>query len=296
MPLIRKSVTLLFAFIIVSLYAANASAAAGFDVEKTYESVYIVCSGSSLGSGFAIDKDLVVTNAHVINDRADITIKSYHNDAFRCKIAAVDYTKDVAVLIVENAAFTPVQIGSISDCEIGDDVYAIGAPKTLAYTLTKGVISAKERVFDGQAFIQIDVAINEGNSGGPLLTSNGEVIGINTMTLRDASGISMAIPVEVAIELARRIRNSDDEPYDVGTPDSDLYVEPNDVEEDGDAMSDTIVELERSSALKKVLIAVLAAMVMIAAMVIWLVYKKNRAQVVQCETSDRTNFDIDIMG
>ncbi len=77
----------------------------------------------------------------------------------------------------------------------GDDIYAIGAPKGMAYTLTKGSVSAKERMIGKDPCIQIDAPINQGNSGDPLLNDAGEVLGMNTMKMSDSEGIGLAIPI-----------------------------------------------------------------------------------------------------
>ena len=79
--------------------------------------------------------------------------------------------------------------------QVGSDVYAIGAPESLAYTLTRGVLSAKDRKVGGRAYLQFDAAINSGNSGGPLLNDAGQVIGVITLKIDNAEGIGMAIPM-----------------------------------------------------------------------------------------------------
>lgn len=95
-------------------------------------------------------------------------------------VVAMDTTIDIAVLATNETTFTPLQTAGLSELNLGDDVYAIGAPNSLSYTLTKGVISSKERKVGSQSFIQTDAAINTGNSGGPLLNDAGKVIGVNS--------------------------------------------------------------------------------------------------------------------
>ena len=87
----------------------------------------------------------------------------------------------------------------------GDDIYAIGAPKGMAYTLTKGGVSAKERMIGNKSYIQIDAAINEGNSGGPLLNDAGQVLGMNTLKMSDSEGIGLAIPVNRICEYLKSL-------------------------------------------------------------------------------------------
>ena len=92
---------------------------------------------------------------------------------------------------------TPIPVADSSATEIGDDVYAIGAPNSMAYTLTKGIVSSKERMIGTDVYIQIDAPLSEGNSGGPLLNGNGEVIGINSRKISNSEGIGLAIPMTV---------------------------------------------------------------------------------------------------
>ena len=100
---------------------------------------------------------------------------------------------------VENAEFKPLEVGDCEKIKVGDEIYAIGAPRSLDYTLTKGVISNKSRSIGFNKYIQIDAAINSGNSGGPLLNNKGQVIGVNSMKISDAEGIALAIPITSVI-------------------------------------------------------------------------------------------------
>lgn len=177
--------------------------AMGFDAETVYHSVVIVASAypngqdASFGSGFAIGKDIIITNAHVIASKDNTEIGTYGQEMSDVDVIAMDTELDIAVLQVSGMQFTPLKMADLSSLRIGEDVYAIGAPKGLDYTLTKGVISAKQRVIAGQTYIQTDVAINPGNSGGPLLNDAGEVVGVNALKVSDAEGLCLAIPINV---------------------------------------------------------------------------------------------------
>jgi serine protease Do len=107
-------------------------------------------------------------------------------------VTKIDKNVDLALIQVDET-LTPLELVSEDNISIGKEVYAIGAPENIPYTMTKGIISAKNRKVKNHEYIQIDASINSGNSGGPLVDEKGEVIGINTMKMVDAEGIGFAI-------------------------------------------------------------------------------------------------------
>ena len=189
--------TVLFLCLLASFFCAWAI---GFDAEKVYESVFVIYTDEAIGSGFAAGPNTVITNAHVIEGARTITVDTYDGNSYPAYICAADYNLDVALLVVDGAEFTPLPRGDIDASKIGEDIYTIGAPRGLSYTLTTGAISAKNREMDGYYYIQIDAPINSGNSGGPLLNDNGEVLGINTLKYTNSEGIGFAIPIDTAID------------------------------------------------------------------------------------------------
>ncbi len=166
-----------------------------FNAEQTYLSVFVITSGNSLGSGFALGSNLVVTNAHVVENSHHIRLETFSGETYSATPLGIDQDKDIALLQVSGANFTPLETADYKAMNVGDDVYAIGAPKSMAYTLTKGVLSAKERKVGNYYYIQTDAAINHSNSGGPLLNAKGQVIGMNTLKMSDSEGIGLAIPM-----------------------------------------------------------------------------------------------------
>jgi S1-C subfamily serine protease len=160
------------------------------------------------GSGFIWDNQgHVVTNFHVVmnNDLADVTL--HDNTVWRAKVVGRAPDKDIAVLKIEAPAekLPPIAIGTSSNLQVGQKVFAIGNPFGLDQTLTTGVISGLGREIESvtqrpiQGVIQTDAAINRGNSGGPLLDSSGRLIGINTAILSPsgaAAGVGFAVPVD----------------------------------------------------------------------------------------------------
>lgn len=184
----------LVAVIFASVFQAGAI---GFVAEEKYEAVFVIHSGNSLGSGFSLGENCVITNAHVIADRNDVTVLCYDGTEHEAFVLGMDEDMDIAVLVVPGAKFPVLEVAPAEQILTGNDVYAIGAPKSMAYTLTKGVISAKERQLGNYTYVQTDAPINSGNSGGPLLSDAGQVVGMNTMKLNDSEGIGLAIPIAV---------------------------------------------------------------------------------------------------
>lgn len=197
---------LLLVIVVAVLFASTLSAGAiGFEAEVAYESVFVIYSGNALGSGFAIGENCIVTNAHVIDNPRSITIETYGGEKHKASVLGMNEEQDIAILIVDSAQFPYLAVADLTTMRTGDDIYAIGAPKGMAYTLTKGGISAKERVIHNQTYIQIDAPINEGNSGGPLLNDAGQVLGMNTLKMSDSEGIGLAIPVSRVCDYLRSL-------------------------------------------------------------------------------------------
>jgi len=161
---------------------------------------------TSLGSGVIIDSvnKYILTNHHVIVKASKITITLADKQEFEARIVGTDAESDLAILKIESDSELPaISMGRSDDLMIGETVIAIGNPFGLSHTVTTGVVSALNRsvrtkngVFYN--FIQIDASVNPGNSGGPLLNINGELIGINTAIYSGAEGIGFAIPIDKA--------------------------------------------------------------------------------------------------
>jgi len=166
----------------------------------------------SMGSGFIINKKgYIVTNNHVISKAEDIVVKLSDGKTKKAEVVGTDPEIDIAVLKIEPERDLPTVIfGNSDEIKIGDWAIAIGNPFGLERTLTRGIISAKGRDIDGITrygnFIQTDAAINSGNSGGPLLNINGEVIAINTAKIGGtAQNIGFAIPINMAKKVIKQL-------------------------------------------------------------------------------------------
>lgn len=157
------------------------------------------------GSGFIIDREgYIVTNNHVVDNAAEVTVRLYDGREYDAEVVGVDPRSDVAVIKIDAPDLEPIPMGESDDVEVGDFVLAFGNPFGLEMTMTQGIISAKGRgpgINEREDYLQTDAAINPGNSGGPLVSLNGEVIGINTAISSRSGGydgVGFAIPIQMA--------------------------------------------------------------------------------------------------
>jgi serine protease Do len=166
-----------------------------------------------VGSGFIISDDgYVLTNAHVVEGADEVTVTLTDRREFKAKVLGADRRTDVALLKVDARNLPSVRIGDSDRIRAGEWVIAIGSPFNLENTVTAGIISAKSRdTGEYLPLIQSDVAVNPGNSGGPLINMRGEVIGINSQiaTLSGAyNGISFAVPIDEVMRVSDQIKKT----------------------------------------------------------------------------------------
>jgi serine protease Do len=161
-----------------------------------------------LGSGFIVRADgIILTNAHVVADATDVIVKLTDKREFKAKVIGIDKMSDVAVIKIDANNLPVVKLDRADDVKVGEWVLAIGSPYGFDNTVTSGIVSAKARTLPGDTytpFIQTDVAVNPGNSGGPLFNMKGEVIGINSQIYSRSGGyqgLSFAVPIDVALKV-----------------------------------------------------------------------------------------------
>ena len=160
------------------------------------------------GSGFIIDPNgIILTNNHVVDGADEVTVHLTDKREFKAKVIGTDPKTDIAVIKIEGKNLPVVKLGKSDDVKVGEWVAAIGAPFGLDNTVTAGIVSAKSRNLPDEQFvpfIQTDVAVNPGNSGGPLFNMKGEVIGINSQIFSTSGGfmgLSFAIPIDLAVQI-----------------------------------------------------------------------------------------------
>jgi serine protease Do len=168
----------------------------------------------STGSGFILAADgYVLTNAHVVDDASEVTVKLSDKREFRAKVIGTDKRTDVALLKIEATGLPKVTIGDPDKLRVGEWVAAIGKPFGLENTITAGIVSAKGRELPNEnlvPFIQTDVPINPGNSGGPLFNLKGEVVGINSLIYSRTGGymgLAFAVPIDIAMNAVGQLRD-----------------------------------------------------------------------------------------
>lgn len=168
------------------------------------------------GSGVIISKDgFIITNNHVVKDATEVSVTLNDNREFTAKVVGTDPQSDIALLKIEGEDFPYLTFGNSDDLQVGEWVLAVGNPFNLTSTVTAGIVSAKNRsnIVDGslgiQSFIQVDAAVNRGNSGGALVNTKGELVGINTAIFSqsgDFNGLAFAVPISIAGKVAADLK------------------------------------------------------------------------------------------
>lgn len=170
---------------------------------------------TAFGSAFFISKDgYLLTNHHVVEDASEVTIMLNDRREIDAKVIGSDERTDVALLKVEGQNFPALSTGNIDQLKVGQPVLAIGSPFGFDYSASAGIVSAKSRNMLGETsvpFIQTDVALNPGNSGGPLFNYQGQVIGVNSRIFSGTGGymgLSFSIPIDVAMDVADQLKKN----------------------------------------------------------------------------------------
>ena len=206
-------------------------------VNKIYDSVVTVTTyknsrAYSSGTGFVYQKNdneaYILTNAHVISNADEVFVTFTNGTTEKATVKGSNTWSDIAVLTIDASKVLVVaEVGSSADAKLGDTVFTVGAPlgDSYSWSVTRGILSGKDRLVEVSTsnssyrnddtlmmnVLQTDAAINSGNSGGPLANSNGEVIGITSMKLKETGveGMGFAIPIETAIKYAKKIVNNE---------------------------------------------------------------------------------------
>ena len=169
------------------------------------------------GSGFVIDSDgHIVTNDHVVEGAETVSVRFWNGDSYEANVVGTDASTDLAVIKVDapDSVLHPLTVGDSSDLQVGNTVFALGSPFGLEDSFTSGIVSALHRQIEApnnftiNDSIQTDAAINHGNSGGPLLNSSGEVVGVNAQIAGNTGanvGIGFAIPSNTVKKIAAQL-------------------------------------------------------------------------------------------
>ena len=162
---------------------------------KIRDAVVTVAVQNRTGTGFIVNSDgSMLTNKHVVGEAKSVTVKLRNGDQVTAQVVKAAEARDVCLLKLDRQHLPAVQFASSAKLKQGQAVAAMGAPFGLEGSLTKGVVSAVNRDIDGQKFIQIDAALNQGNSGGPIINEDGVVVGMATKAAKEAQNVGFAIP------------------------------------------------------------------------------------------------------
>lgn len=164
-------------------------------IEGAVKGVVAVMTENSVGSGFIITSDgYIVTNYHVVQTGDNLNVLTYDQNALPAEIIGIDRLRDLALLKI-NGNYPFLKLANSDDLQVGRKVIAIGNPLGLSFTVTEGIISALNREGPNgiEEYIQTDVSLNPGNSGGPLLDTRGNIVGINNFKIGGAESIGFAL-------------------------------------------------------------------------------------------------------
>ena len=214
----------------------------GIQTDITTTNIFgMTVSGSVSGSGFVISEDgYILTNYHVVEDAYtggyEVKVMFYDGSTYTAEIKGFDRNNDIAVLKIDATGLDAAELGSSDSLFVGDTVYAVGNPLgELSYSMTSGMVSATDRLITTEegtmTMFQFDAAVNEGNSGGPVYNTSGQVVGVVTAKSNEdgTEGLGFAIPIDDAVRIANSVI-SGERSLDAETGDAYLGITPADVD------------------------------------------------------------------
>lgn len=214
----------------------------GIQTDITTTNIFgMTVSGSVSGSGFVISEDgYILTNYHVVEDAYtggyEVKVMFYDGSTYTAEIKGFDRNNDIAVLKIDATGLDAAELGSSDSLFVGDTVYAVGNPLgELSYSMTSGMVSATDRLITTEegtmTMFQIDAAVNEGNSGGPVYNTSGQVVGVVTAKSNEdgTEGLGFAIPIDDAVRIANSVI-SGERSLDAEAGDAYLGITPADVD------------------------------------------------------------------
>ena len=173
--------------------------------QRSLPSTVSLRCNNSVGSGFFVGPDLVLTNHHVLcHNEPAIQVVMSDGRKFVGKVESSDRGVDLGLVRVAGVKAKPLPLGDIADLAVGDKVMIIGSPIGLEFTVHEGNVSSLQRSAFGVAYVQLDAKINPGNSGGPVIDMQGRVVGVVSLKAKDAEGIGLALPINYAYRNERR--------------------------------------------------------------------------------------------
>jgi len=178
-------------------------------IEDAVKAIVSVATDKAMGSGFFVNSDgYVITNYHVIEDGDVINVLTYENEIIPANMVGFDDVKDIALLKV-SGDYEIIELGDSDDLQVGNNVIAIGNPLGLSFSVTEGIISALKREGPSglKEYIQTDVSLNPGNSGGPLIDIEGKAVGVNNYKIGGAESLGFALEINSVKEFINEASN-----------------------------------------------------------------------------------------
>ena len=171
-------------------------------VDRALRQTVLIEGDGSYGSGIVLvpRRGLILTNWHVVEEMKAPKVTFFDGKSGPAKVVDSDKALDLALLQGPATDAPAPEIGDAIDLRAAQPLYAIGSPRKLGFTVSRGIVSYVGRNMDGARFIQTDLPINEGNSGGPVITAHGMVVGVMSFILRRSTGLAFALPINYAIE------------------------------------------------------------------------------------------------
>jgi len=170
-------------------------------IERVGDSLFTVTAGERVGAGFIVSTDgHALTSAHVVGEVTEITVALANGEELSVTVVGSDDVRDLALLDLGVQNLPVVQFASAAGLKQGTKVAALGAPLGLEGSVTEGIVSAVGRQINEKEYLQIDAALNEGNSGGPVIDERGRVVGVATGVVKEAENVGFVIPSDEAIE------------------------------------------------------------------------------------------------
>jgi len=190
--------------VVIISVAASLSIASAQDmsgaIEQVKESVLTIKSGERVGAGFIVSPDgHGLTSAHVVGDSSQVTVVLANDEELDAKVTKTDEARDLALINIDLKNLPAVHFAASSELKQGARVAVLGAPLGLEGSVTEGIVSAVQREAQGKKYLQIDAALNEGNSGGPVIDEHGRVVGVATAVVKKAQNVGFAVPSDEAI-------------------------------------------------------------------------------------------------
>jgi len=186
------------------LPAARAQQDMSAAIERVNGSVFTIKAGQAVGTGFVVNPaGEALTCKHAVGEASQVEVTLANGESAKAQVVARDETQDLALLKLEKAGLPAVVFAPAADLKPGQRVAAVGALLGLKNSVTEGVVSALDREIGGHKYFQIDAALNSGSSGGPVVNSRGEVVGVATAVVKEAGNVGFALPSETALEFLR---------------------------------------------------------------------------------------------